>query len=388
MENVDDNTKSIIRSSSKMKTGKLIVVRVATLLLFVGIIGWVVPFFGWPLRTESPNSEPHGIVLDSNGNIYCGSKFYGRIQKYYPDGRFARGFDTEGGTGRGSDFGFRINEKDQLCIIVSGISKDNKGSMYRLRVYDEEGKLIHTEKSKSDKRNYMHNMEDFAIDSDRNLYTFKGFLFPRVVKQTLTGDTSIIISTPIWLWFFQSPFPAFAFFFVSMFVIIFLGFKADAAKLSVPATNLMFGIQRLPSRRKFIFIVFGIIGIVVLLSIIIPIGFKTYPLLVFFGFISFAITMVVIMLLFFICAILSTWRCAKLDSKTFKKSFSSSLKTRYEANISLRSLMDKDSVMQKTGKASSKIALVCLLSWLVILVVAICVVLYLDRIGVWHDLIN
>ena len=125
----------------------------AAFFLLLGAIGWFIAFAGWPFQTliESPNSEPHGIVLDSKGNIYCGSKFYGRIQKYYPDGRFARGYDTEGGTGWGSDFGFQINEKGQLCITVSGVSKDNKGSVHRTKIYDDKGNLIHTEKSESDK---------------------------------------------------------------------------------------------------------------------------------------------------------------------------------------------------------------------------------------------
>jgi hypothetical protein len=331
----------------------------AIFFLLLGSIGWFVPVLGWPFQTwiESPNSEPHGIVLDSKENIYCGSKFYGRIQKYYPDGRFAFGYDTEGGTGRGSDFGFQINEKDQLCITVSGISKDNKGSVHRTKIYDGKGNLIRIEKSESDDRDYTHHVRNSVIDSSGNRYTFKGFLFPRIVKQSPSGQKSIIIGTPIWIWFLQGPFPAFAFFFISLFVLIFISFKSDAEKLSVPTINLIFGIQKLPSLKKFFLFVICITGIVVLLSTIILIGLKTYPLLVIFGFLSFAITLVIIMLVALICAVLSTLRCLKLDSRTLKKSFSYSLKTRYEAGRSLRTLMDNDPVMQKTWKISSKIAL-------------------------------
>ena len=374
-----------------MRPKKLNILKgVATFFLLLGAVGWFTPFLGWPFRsrTESPNSEPHGIVLDNSGNIFCGSKFYGRIQKYYPDGRFARGFGTEGGTERGSDFGFHINEENQLCITVSGISKDNKGSVHRLRAYDQQGKLVCTEKYESNKRDYWHDMSNYATDSVGNLYTFKGFLFPRIIKQTPAGTRTIIISTPIWLWFLQAPFPAFAFFFVSMFIIIFLSFKTNAAKLSIRTLDLIVDRWRLPSLRKFIFFLLASLGIAVLLSIIIPIGFKTYPLLVIFGLISFAITSVIIMLLAFIYAIIGTWRCIKVDFKLWKKSFSSSLKKRYEAAGALRSIMDKDPVTQKAGKVVTKIALLCLLVWLVILVLAICAVLYLDRIGVWHDLIN
>jgi len=368
---------------------KLIIVKCFVIFfLLLGAIGWFLPFMGWflpwtgwPLSIEAPNSEPHGIILDSMGNIYCGSKFYGRIQKYFPDGKFARGYDTEGGTGWGSDFGFKINKKDQLSITVSGISKDNKGSVHRTKIYDDKGKLIHTEKSETTERAYAHDMIDFAIDSSGNRYTFKGFLFPRIVKRSTSGQKSNIIATPVWLWFLQSPFPAFAFFFVSIVMACFIGYKEDAAKLSIPTSNLIFGIRRVPSLKKVLFLAIGIIGIVIPLSIIIPLGVKNYPWLGIFGFLSFVLTLVVIVLLTIICQILYIWRCAKVDSKTLKNSFSFSLKKRHEAYETIRSLMNNDPVMKKTGKTSIRIALTCLIVWFVVLVLAICVVLFLDHIG-------
>jgi len=368
---------------------------VATFFLFLGAVGWFLGFAqawsGRPFRawSELPNTERHGIDLDSSGNIYCGSKFYARIQKYYPDGRFARAFRTKGGTGWGSDFGFRINEDDQLCITVSGMSKDHKRSVHRVRIYDQQGKLIGTERYETDGTRYWHDMADSAIDAGGNIYTFKGFLFPRVVKRTPSGQKSIIIGTPIWLWLIQAPFPAFALFFVSMFVVIFFRFKADAAELSVSTLDLIVDRQRLPSRRRFVFIVLGIIGIAVVLSIIIPIGFKTYPLLVIFSFVSFAITMAIIMLLAFSSMVVIQWRCIRSDFKLWKNSmFGSSLKGRYEAGRSLRLVMERDPVIKKTGKLASKIALLCLCTWFAILLLAICVVVYLDHVGVWQDLID
>jgi hypothetical protein len=364
--------------------------RCAIFFLLLGAIGWFVPFIGWPFGSwiESPNSEPHGIVLDSSGNIYCGSKFYGRIQKYNPDGKYERGFETEGGNGWGSDFGFRIDDKGQLRITVSGISKDNKGSVHRIKIYDKEGNLVSAEKNQSTQRNYTHKMSNTTFDSNGNAYVFKGFVFPRVVKETKAGDESIKISTPLLLWFIQAPFPSFAFFFVSMFILIFLGFKSDAKKLSISTIDLIVDKKKLPSVRKFVFIVIGILGIVISLCVLIPVGLKTYPFLIYFGFISFWITMLLIALVAIPYAMIDTWRCAKADFNTFKKLFNPSLKVRYEASSYLRSLMDKDPVMQKAHKVSSTIAKLCLLTWFVILVLAICVVLYLDHIGVWQELIN
>lgn len=375
-----------------MRAKKLNILKVfAIFFLLLGAIGCFAPYLSRPFYswTELPNTEPHGIVLDSNGNIYCGSKFYGRIQKYQPDGKFARGLYTKGGFWRGSDFGFHINEEDQLCIIVSGMSKDHKSSVHHLQIYDQEGKLVHTERYESDNASYWHDMNNSAADLSGNIYTFKGFLFPRVIKQTPAGNISIIISTPVWLWFFQAPFPAFAFFFVSMFIIIFLSVKTTAAELSIPTINLILNREKLPSLRKFICFVLGITGIVVLLCIIIPLAAKTYPLLLIFGFISLWITLAIIMLMTFIHAAIGIWRCTKVDFKLWKNStFASSPKTRYESGRSLRSLMDHDPVTQKTRKVVTKIALLCLLVWLVVLVLATCVVLYLVHIGIWHDLIN
>jgi hypothetical protein len=376
-----------------MRAKKLNILKAFTVFFFsLGLIGLFLSFSSFFYSRpwiESPNTERHGIALDSSGNIYCGSKCYGRIQKYLPNGRFIRGFNTEGGIWRGSDFGFRINENDQICITVSGMSKDYKGSVHRLRIYDQEGKLVHTERYETDNTHYWHDMKNSVIDTAGNRYIFKGFLFPRVVKRTPSGKKSIIISTPILLWFLQAPFPAFAFFFISMFIIIFWGYKADAAELSISTLDLIVEMMGFQSRRKFICIILGIIGIAVLLSVTILIGVKKYPFLLIFGFISLWIMLAIIFLLAFVCCVVSIWRCIKLDFKTWKNSmFGSPIKVKYEAGKKLRSLVEHDPVMQKMGKVSKKIVLLCFSIWFILLVIAICVVLYLDRIGVWHDLIN
>jgi small-conductance mechanosensitive channel len=147
--------------------------------------------------------------------------------------------------------------------------------------------------------------------------------------------------------------------------------------------------KKLPSVKKIIFVVFCIIVVAVILIIVALIGFRTYPLLAIFGFVSLWVTMAIIFLLLFVSAIISHWRCAKLDFKAWKDSMiGSPLKIRYEAGRYVRSLIAHDPVMQKIGKISSKIAKICLLAWFVILVLAICLVLYLDRIGIWRDLIS
>lgn len=206
--------------------------RIAILFFFIGAIGLFVAFLAGPYKpsTELPNSEPHGIVLDKKGNIYCGSKFYGRIQKYGPDGKFIRGFDTHGGIGWGTDFGFYLDESGYLCIQISGIERSSKDILYKTTVYDHEGAIIRTEEHTKPGIDHRYRVKNNISDSIKNTYDFKGFLFPRVIKQTKDGTKSVIIRTPTWLWFFQAPFPSFAFFLISMFIIILLANEAALLK--------------------------------------------------------------------------------------------------------------------------------------------------------------
>ncbi|MCX5634285.1 MAG: hypothetical protein NTW55_00370 [Planctomycetota bacterium] len=205
--------------------------KLAKVFLFIGVIGWFSPFLSLPFRpyAELPNSMPHGIDVDKEGNIYCGSKFYGRIQKYYSDGRFACGYDTEGGTERGSDFSFHITDNGQLSIMISNMVKDKKQSAYHEKIYDDKCKLMSAANYNNDK-DRMYKIKDSVVYGAGNRFIFKGFLFPRVIKETSNGDKSIIISTPIWLWFFQGPLPAFVFCFVSMFILIFIQMRTESVK--------------------------------------------------------------------------------------------------------------------------------------------------------------
>lgn len=205
----------------------------AAIVLLVGLIGWLAPFYtsSFCPYIERPNSQPHGIAIDKGGNIYCGSKFYGRIQKYSANGKFLHGYDTHGGVGWGTDFDFYLTETNNICVRISGLARSGKGSLQKITVYDSEGKVVEHKEYISPESNYHHPVKNWISDEDNNIYNFKGFLFPRVVKNLRNGNESLVIITPIWLWFFQSPFPAFAFFFISMFLLIFL--NQDAALLNV-----------------------------------------------------------------------------------------------------------------------------------------------------------
>ena len=150
----------------------------------------------------------------------------------------------------------------------------------------------------------------------------------------------------------------------------------------------MFNTEKPLDRRKIGIFAVGIIAVAVFLSVIIPVGIRTYPFLVIIGFVSFSIMMLIVMLMAFTFAMISTWRCIKLDFGLWKKTFNPSLGTRYEASRSLRALAHQDPVLRKTGKLLNKISLWCFFTWLILFVLAVCVVLFLDYIGVWKNLVD
>jgi hypothetical protein len=132
---------------------------------------------------------------------------------YDADGYFIRGFNTHVGKGRGSFFSFTI-EDNKLNIRLFRTLVEKAGALDRLIIYDLDGTLISTNDYPSPP-NSKHDVENSQTDAKGNHYSFKGILFPRVIK-TSHDDTSIVVISPAWLWFFQAPWPAFAFFVLSL----------------------------------------------------------------------------------------------------------------------------------------------------------------------------
>jgi hypothetical protein len=77
----------------------------------------------------------------------------------------------------------------------------------------------------------------------------------------------------------------------------------------------------------------------------------------------------------------------RIDFRSWKNSiFGASPETRWEAARSLRSL--EDPTIQRIEKVAGRIVPLFLLIWFIILVLAICVVLYLEHIGVLDGLVD
>ncbi len=199
----------------------VILKRVALLFLIVGAIGWFIPFFDVINyeNFELPNTLPQGLFVDNEGNIFCGSQTYERIQMYDKHGSFVRGFSTDVGKGSGFQFTFEV-KNSQLYIHVFGAWLKSE-RFDRKILYSLDGRLLDTTDIPSTE--YAgYNVNNKAFDSLGNEYVFKGFLFPRVIKKT-DKNRSVIIATSVYFWPFQSPFPSFAFFFISLLALI--GFK-------------------------------------------------------------------------------------------------------------------------------------------------------------------
>jgi hypothetical protein len=180
------------------------------LVCIIGCLGFFVPFFfaSLPAHIELPLGDALGIALDSQGNIYCGSRNYCRVQAYDPNGRFMRAFNTTVGVRRGGKFAFSISKDDQLLIRLHRVALPRGGRGDRLIVYDLRGDLI----SAGDFPGTMSvRARNRTRDSLGNIYTLEGALSPKVIKQTPSGRKSDIVTTPIWLWIFQAPLPAWAF---------------------------------------------------------------------------------------------------------------------------------------------------------------------------------
>lgn len=194
---------------------KLIVRKIGFFFLFIGLTGWFIPDIIKYHGIELPNSRPRGLSIDGEGNIFCGSATYERIQMYDKNGKFVRAFDADVGKGSGVHFTFKVKDSQLHIHVYDTWNKPER--IDRKIAYSLDGSLLQaTDIPSTDYEGYKVNNN--VHDALGNSYVFKGFLFPRVVKKNDDGN-DIIIGTPIYLWPFQSPLPAFAFFFIPILVL-------------------------------------------------------------------------------------------------------------------------------------------------------------------------
>ena len=199
-----------------------IIATFACLLTISGLIGClsgILMSYGLykiiPDSFEIPLGELEGIAVNSEGNIYCGTKYYSRIQVYDIEGRFLYGKHIDSTMG---PFKIKINSNDQLEVsIYSG---------YQKLIFSKDGTLLSKSASKSYYLLGFEKINDYyCYDEERDItYQIEPILLPwpksmpflgsHVVKKDASGTETIIIKTPFYKWLFMGPFPGFLFMFI------------------------------------------------------------------------------------------------------------------------------------------------------------------------------
>lgn len=176
----------------------------------LSIICFIIGIFG--LFFTNNNSElngPKGIVVDKEGNIYCGIINESKINIYDKNGRYIKSIvvDADGG-------GFKIKmENSELKVVTSRTNKlltyKNKGNLFK----EEENNLDYYSFGKSNEKEY--------IDKDDNVYRIKSilWLYPYIQKTTKTGESITLVSVPFSRWIFMKPIPAWLFMFIGTIIL-------------------------------------------------------------------------------------------------------------------------------------------------------------------------
>jgi hypothetical protein len=193
---------------------------IASLIMFlVGVVGFsngllsAVRWAPWIRPTTPlPMGNPHSIAVDSKGNVYLAAYFYYRIQKYSPEGIFIRSWTCC------KSPRLRINAKDQLELADDNTTRNAKYPDI-LTVFDSDGNVISSKTVDGCHREFGKNSETFCRDKVGNTYSIHSrYLRPYVLKTDRNGISVKVVEEPLWLWFFQGPFPAWIFFAAGLFL--------------------------------------------------------------------------------------------------------------------------------------------------------------------------
>jgi hypothetical protein len=146
-----------------------------------------------PNQVEFPLTEPRNVAVDSQGRIYVTLVWFGRIQRYSPDGKFERGWDVP----VMGFFTIRTTPEDHVLVA--------SGRKNTLLTFSADGELLKREENLPEDltnafRKETETTGPYAVDNRR--------WNPRIVD-TRTGQTAV--ETPWPLRPFVLPYPAFAY---------------------------------------------------------------------------------------------------------------------------------------------------------------------------------
>ena len=148
---------------------------------------------------ELPLGDLDGVSIGGDDLIFCGATAYSRIQVYGPTGKFIRAINT---------YGKLLN----FYVTPQGLIRVKAGGW--LRNYSLDGKFLGKTRWTSKHGEEFRNVPKSAfMDKQGNTYTVARYsvIFPRIVRTTAEGQTSVVVSQPWYLWAVQFPFPAFFF---------------------------------------------------------------------------------------------------------------------------------------------------------------------------------
>ena len=192
-------------------------------LIVAGAGGWIHAFLldnllggVWgKLRYERPLTELIGIAVDSEGRIYCGTPPYNRIQLYSAEGRFIDSWYYPGTV----EYRLRINQNDQL--EVADANRTRRGDMTDiLTTYDHAGRVLSREEVDGAWVQFGEESERvFQLPSGETLFIPDRRFYPRIEKQSVSGEVSVVVRNSWILWFFAAPLPTWFWFVIGSLIL-------------------------------------------------------------------------------------------------------------------------------------------------------------------------
>ena len=179
-------------------------------LMWLGCVAFVASFFAVytgpliPGFVKFPLGYMGSFAVDSRHRIYCGTQSYSRVQIYDPSGSFVSSHYVDVGGGR---FELDIDDADRL-IVVSGRTQVRASYDHQMNLLsqtpDPGGQLFKE----------LHQRRPTSYeDRDGARYISRDFLllYPHIVKIDQSGESRVVVRTPLYLWPFMSPLPSWLF---------------------------------------------------------------------------------------------------------------------------------------------------------------------------------
>ena len=126
--------------------------------------------FEWGKKGNKPGefNLPHGISLDSAGNVYVADRENGRVQSFSPKGKFLKEWDNHQ---RGAIYSVTNDTAKHKLIMINYLTMGDTVKVSGILVYNSANRLeFHIGKSPLSKEALSCRYHDVAIDDEENIY--------------------------------------------------------------------------------------------------------------------------------------------------------------------------------------------------------------------------